>query len=214
MRRLVFGALTSSVAFAIGFMSGQMYNEPVVVEKEVVKYIPVYVYVEKPVKGLNNQPPAHSKLAQLIHRMNPNIDLHLATDIARYIIDATADKDIDPVWILAMAWQESKFNPRSVSKHGAVGLLQILPKTAQEEFNVPRNRLFDPKTNIEVGVEYLNQLRKQLGSLKMATVAYNQGIGNVKRGTYNTRYYEKVNSHYKKMISELSNNHLKLSNIK
>ena len=102
---------------------------------------------------------------------------------------------IDPNWILAIIKTESNYDPNSVSSAGAVGLMQMLPGTAQH-YGISRSQLFDPATNVEVCTRYLAELRDQLGSLRMATIAYNQGIGNVKNGTYKTWYYEKVNQNY------------------
>lgn len=108
--------------------------------------------------------------------------------------------EIDPLWVLAMIWQESRFKPESKSGKGAIGIMQIMPSTG-EEYGATKEDLLDPKTNISVGVSYLNDLKEDYNlDLRMATIAYNQGIGNVRRGKYRTWYYTDVREHYDNMM--------------
>lgn len=111
----------------------------------------------------------------------------------------------DPVWILAVMFQESKFKADAVSSHGAVGLMQIMPKTAKGEFGVGRSELFKPEVNVPLGVKYLAKLRDYYnGDLHLATIAYNQGLGNVDKGKYSTRYLRAVRKHYDIMTQKIS----------
>lgn len=103
--------------------------------------------------------------------------------------------NIDPLWILAMVKTESNFNPRARSSHEAIGLMQILPSTARA-LGVSPSTLTNPEVSIKTGTRYLSMMQRQFGSLRMATIAYNQGEGNVRRGTYRTWYYSKVQANY------------------
>ncbi|MDP3749265.1 MAG: lytic transglycosylase domain-containing protein [Phenylobacterium sp.] len=80
--------------------------------------------------------------------------------------------------VTAVAWQESRFRPESVSPKGAVGVMQ-LTQAAADEIGVDR---FDTRQNIEGGAAYL---RRQLdafgGDLTLALAAYNAGPGAVQR---------------------------------
>ncbi|NGQ95339.1 lytic transglycosylase domain-containing protein [Brevibacillus sp. SYP-B805] len=110
----------------------------------------------------------------------------------------------DPMWLLAMIFQESKFDADVVSSHGAVGLMQILPKTAKGEFGVGRSELFKPEVNVPLGVTYLAKLRDHYnGDLQLAITAYNQGLGNVDKGMYSKRYLEAVRKHYDIMTRKI-----------
>jgi soluble lytic murein transglycosylase-like protein len=112
--------------------------------------------------------------------------------------------DTDSLWIFAMLWQESKMKADEVSSDGAVGLLQLMPNTA-EGYGVTVKKLYDPETNIKTGAKHMGDLlAKYKGNLRMATIAYNQGTGNVSRGTYNDKYYRIVNKHYKRMSALLN----------
>ena len=106
---------------------------------------------------------------------------------------------VEPLWLLAMMETESTFNSSAVSSEGALGLMQILPSTAVYLGLDNPNDLYYPRTSVELAAQYLNELSRQTGSLKMATVAYNQGIGNVERGTYRTAYYDKVLVKYRNL---------------
>lgn len=77
---------------------------------------------------------------------------------------------------------ESHFNADAVSKKGAVGLMQILPSTAEELAVSAGLEEFDlkaPKDNILLGTCYLSQLSKKFDCLETALCAYNAGPANV-----------------------------------
>jgi soluble lytic murein transglycosylase-like protein len=116
------------------------------------------------------------------------------------IIEVANQHDIDPDLIKAIIMAESGYNPQAISKKGAKGLMQLMPKTA-EALGV--EDIFNPAHNINGGVKYFKQLlRKFEGDIKMALAAYNAGIRRVKEyqgippiGA--TRYYiEKVFEYY------------------
>ncbi|MFB9330121.1 lytic transglycosylase domain-containing protein [Paenibacillus aurantiacus] len=107
--------------------------------------------------------------------------------------------DLEPHLIAAIARVETNYSPSKVSKKGAVGIMQIMPDTA--EWIVERAG-FDGVTldnlsaradiGIEVGAWYLQSLHKQFGNNRYAAIAaYNAGPGSVKRwlsdGTWDGR---------------------------
>ncbi|WP_181151100.1 lytic transglycosylase domain-containing protein [Paenibacillus sp. PCH8] len=121
----------------------------------------------------------------------------------KWVEQYTKESDVDSLWILAMMWQESRMLEKSVSSHGAIGLLQILPSTAQS-FGVSENALYEAKTNIKTSIIYMNYLMdKYEGNLRTATIAYNQGEGNVAKGKARSWYYNQVKEHYNKMLKML-----------
>ena len=85
-----------------------------------------------------------------------------------------------PEWLVPRVIQaESGGNPRAVSPAGAMGLMQLMPATAQR-FGV--RDPFDPEQNRRAGTEYLAWLyRRYGGSLPLAVAAYHAGEGNVDR---------------------------------
>ena len=96
---------------------------------------------------------------------------------------------VDRATLLALAHQESRFNPRARSVSDARGLTQLLPSTAAwiaKDDGLKKNpdRLYDPALNMSVGqlyFEYVLQTAPAPGDLLLAYGAYNAGPGRVKR---------------------------------
>lgn len=102
----------------------------------------------------------------------------MTQDQIRELIISTAQRyQIPPSLALALVKQESGFNPRAVSKAGAIGLTQLMPATAASLGVDP----WDPKQNIEGGLRYLSQQYQTFGSWPLALAAYNAGPGAVQR---------------------------------
>lgn len=89
-----------------------------------------------------------------------------------------ADKyGVNPHLVKAVARIESCFDIYAVSSAGAKGLMQLMPRTAQQ-YGV--YDLFDVNKNVETGVRYLAELIKQFSyNEKLALAAYNAGPGAV-----------------------------------
>ena len=100
---------------------------------------------------------------------------------------ATDDKGITQSYAMAIARQESAWNPEARSPVGASGLMQVMPATAQhtvQMFNLPGytspSQLFDPQTNILIGTNYLEYVYQQFGRNRiLSSAAYNAGPSRV-----------------------------------
>ncbi|MGH7168414.1 MAG: transglycosylase SLT domain-containing protein [Nitrospiraceae bacterium] len=97
-------------------------------------------------------------------------------------IRAHAGSQVDPYLVTAIIREESQYDARAISRVGAVGLMQVMPGTAQavaRRFGLPnviRDDLFDQETNIRFGIGYLKQLLQQFsGNVLLAVAAYNAG---------------------------------------
>ncbi len=96
------------------------------------------------------------------------------------LVEQTASRhQIDPQLVHAIIKVESEYDPRAVSRKGAMGLMQLIPETAQR-FGVANP--FNPKENIEGGVSYLKHLLDLFrGDLSLSLAAYNAGEAAVQR---------------------------------
>lgn len=89
------------------------------------------------------------------------------------IIQAADKHNVDPALIMAIIMAESRYNPMATSKKGAIGLMQIMPRTASA---FSTEDMYDPVHNINVGVEYFRDLLNKFeGNVELALAAYNAG---------------------------------------
>ena len=96
------------------------------------------------------------------------------------MIDKTARAhQMDPALIRAVVKAESDYDPRAVSSADALGLMQLMPGTAQD---LAVNNPFDPEENVRGGVQYLRYLLTRFnGDTSLALAAYHAGEQNVER---------------------------------
>lgn len=124
------------------------------------------------------------------------------------VLEAAHQTSLAPALIHAVIAVESRHNPKAVSKKGAMGLMQLMPATAQD-FGLSRVRLQDSRQNILVGAQYLKTLLRQFdGNLELALAAYNAGPAAVKKYhdrippfEETKRYVPKVLKYYRKYAS-------------
>ena len=91
--------------------------------------------------------------------------------------------------LLSIVKEESHFNPDVVSPVGAMGLMQLMPATAQDISNINVKELLNPDENIRLGIRYYAKLKKSLNNSDLkAVVAYNGGIGSVEKWAKNLQY--------------------------
>ncbi len=101
---------------------------------------------------------------------------------------AAKNQKLDVAWLLAIARQESAFNPSARSHAGAMGLMQVMPATGRSTaklLNKPLKsdaELYNPQRNIEIGSRYLRIVYEEMQTNPvLATAAYNAGPHRVKR---------------------------------
>jgi LysM repeat protein len=90
---------------------------------------------------------------------------------------------LDPVLVEALAWQESGWRQNVVSSAGAIGVMQILPSTADwlstDVVGRPLDVSGNVNDNIEAGVAFLRFLINNTGSVQLGVAAYYQGPGSL-----------------------------------
>lgn len=99
---------------------------------------------------------------------------------AKYINTAANKYKVDPAIIAGIIEQESGGDAAAHSPAGAIGLMQLMPKTAQGLGVNP----YDPAQNIDGGTKYFMYQYRTFGSVELALAAYNAGPNNVRNGNY------------------------------
>lgn len=98
------------------------------------------------------------------------------------IFDAARRYGLDSLLVASLVEAESSFRPGAVSPQGAVGLMQVMPRTGHGLGGGGAVDLGDPGINLDVGVRYLHELLDFYdGDLELALAAYNAGPGAVER---------------------------------
>ena len=103
------------------------------------------------------------------------------------VVGHAENYELEPQLVAAVIYQESKFDANAVSDSGAVGLMQLLPATAQGIADRTggsgwhERDLLDPELNVRYGSWYLRHLLDKYGDEKLALAAYNAGQTNVDR---------------------------------
>ncbi|MGM0565043.1 MAG: lytic transglycosylase domain-containing protein [Pseudomonadota bacterium] len=125
---------------------------------------------------------------------------------ARLIQRYAGEHRLDPLLVRAVMRVESCFDRRAVSRAGAQGLMQLMPKTARHLGVLDS---FDAHLNIEAGTRYLSRMLKRFdGNLTLALAAYNAGPHNVEKYggvppfRETQKYVERIDRYYKRYLSE------------
>lgn len=130
------------------------------------------------------------------------------------IKSASTKFQIDSCLIASIINTESGFDSNAKSNKGALGLMQILPSTANwicKKYNIEyqnENTLFDPQKNILIGCQYLQYLMQKFDNTDTALCAYNAGEGTVKNWLLDTNYSDD-NTTLKKIPFSETENYLK-----
>lgn len=133
------------------------------------------VVAEQPARGLRFFDPSALRGAADL----PHVPASAAARWRPLMQQVAEEVGIEVALLQAVVSQESAFNPRAVSRAGAVGLMQLMPGTARR-FGV-RDR-FDPAQNLRGGARYLVWLLDHFNQdIDLALAGYNAGEGSVRR---------------------------------
>lgn len=121
--------------------------------------------------------------ANIIRHTRRDIDLKYAARLASILYEESEfNSSVEYAFLLAMVESESKFNKDVVSPAGAIGLGQLMPKTAEAmarhagmKYDI--TLLTEPRYNIKLSVQYLSKLYKQFQNNVLVAAAYNGGPG-------------------------------------
>lgn len=113
-------------------------------------------------------------------KADPVADSAQSQNTVRQHIEAAAIRfGVDRNLVDAVAWQESRYNPRARSTAGALGVMQLMPGTARQ---LGVHNPHDAEQNVVGGTAYLRQQLERFGNnVPLALAAYNAGPGAVKK---------------------------------
>ena len=125
----------------------------------------------------------------------------LSSDLTQYTLNLCSQYGVDSSVIFSVMYHESHFNAGATSGSGAQGLMQIIPRySASRMAKLGVTNLYDPASNILVGIDLLAEYYHTYGSWNQALTAYRTGnagndsayaatiLGSV--GMFQTVYYE------------------------
>jgi soluble lytic murein transglycosylase len=116
-----------------------------------------------------------------------DLSLRFPKYYSRHIVNEAKRNRLDPAWVFAVTRQESAFKPNVKSYAGALGLMQVMPKTGfmvAKKMNLKlRNHrdILDIDNNVKLGSKYLQLMLDRYKNIVVATAAYNAGPGRIEK---------------------------------
>jgi len=136
----------------------------------------IIVVQATPSVAADDKPAAPAQTTE-IRQAGPEASPPTPIRVCEALAAAAAANDLPIHFFTRLIWQESRFNPASVSPAGAQGIAQFMPGTARlNQLDDP----FNPHQAIPKSAEQLRDLHRQFGNLGLAAAAYNAGPGRVR----------------------------------
>jgi len=121
--------------------------------------------------------------------------------LMRIVVDEADRANIDPALALAVARVESNFRADVVSDAGAIGLMQIMPRTASMEFGVNPQRLSNARLNARIGAHFLKQLINRYGGRVDIALSHYNGGSRVRNTSGDLAVIPKTRPYVRKVLS-------------
>lgn len=154
---------------------------------------------------IENMTPEEAEVFLFILRFSDKITSANARKLSKLIVEECDNhSNLDPYLILAVIQVESEFSPRAISNRGAIGLMQVMPRTGEyvaKENGISysgKKSLYDPLINVKLGIRYLSFLAERYDNTENALAAYNYGPSNFEKALSANR---KTFGYVKKVLS-------------
>ena len=168
----------------------------VVMYKEVTYKPPVVQTKTETIVHMVSDPIIRGNFKLEAEEINSSLNKSKLKHLLIYINALCDEYGVDYEMVKAVIQTESSWDHKAVSKSGAIGLMQILPSTAWDEFKTPKEDLFDPYVNVTVGIKYLSHLNQHFDDMDATLTAYSHGPTVTKK--YSSRYIK--NNFYVKRV--------------
>ncbi len=126
----------------------------------------------------------------------------ISRELASQIIESATAEGVDPDLAFRLVRTESRFKVRARGPQGALGLTQLMPRTARSVDPSLKTEaaVIDPQNNLRVGFRYLRRMIEMFdGDVRLGLLAYNRGEGAVKRAL--RRGADPENGYSRKVLS-------------
>jgi soluble lytic murein transglycosylase-like protein len=160
------------------------------------------------------------RIMRHVIEQNPNATIKDFNGFARSLLEISNKYQLDYRLIMALIDKESQFNPKAVGKAGEVGLMQIMPDTADKVAQglkliiVPPKKkigggyselgsLGEPRFNMLIGVAYLAERIQKFGDVPTGLRAYNRGDTTAREYRPLDRYAEGVALRYVSLVPRM-----------
>jgi len=143
----------------------------------------------------------------VLERRAPSLGTRARAAVAAQVASASDAHGLDPLVVLSVIAQESRFDPRARGVRASLGLMQLQPFVARavaRRHGIPwegESTLLDPATNVAIGTAYLGEILRKFGDLELALAAYNMGPTRLRRmlargGAPKGEYLGRILTHY------------------
>lgn len=144
-------------------------------------------------------------ILKYILKFSSQISYSDALRLSKLIREECENYGLDPFLILSVIEVESEFSPKAISPSGAIGLMQIMPETAEfiaGELGVSidgAKSLYNPLINVRFGIYYISFLVNRFKSIEWALTAYETGPNSL--STTQENFGKQLPDYVKKVIS-------------
>lgn len=142
-------------------------------------------------------PRGEVKISAKVLEKNLGMNPKLADQVARSVVRYARASNIPWQLVVAVMKVESSGSPRAVSPRGAMGLMQVMPFWSKE-LGADHRSIFEPETNVWLGISVLKHYLKRYKELDVALAAYNGSLGS-------SRYPKKVFAAYRELVNNQYN---------
>ena len=172
----------------------------VILYKEITHKPPIVQTKTETIVHMVNDPIIRGNFKLESEEIKSSLNKSKLKHILIYVNALCDEYGVDYEMVKAVIQTESSWNHKAVSTSGAIGLMQVLPSTAWDEFKTPKEDLFDPYVNVTVGIKYLAHLNNHFDDMDATLTAYSHGPTITKKYSAN---YIKNNFYVKRVYKNL-----------